>query len=211
MSYLIEPHSERRLAADRLPLPAIIHGAEGSGASFTTVVLVAELIRAGRSVVWLCRRPAAVKALQTELGIAPPDVRTSEVTATVAWSLSSSRLVTMHGPPDFLLRSLRALPDWSARVVIIKNIETTISTALWNTVAKQSPLILSGDFSRATISIQPERWPTIIGFSDFPRAWKKELLPAPLYVGTIQTGKRTENILAIDRREKTGEQQSGYK
>lgn len=206
MSYLIEPHSERRFAADRLPLPAIIHGAEGSGASFATVVLAAELIRVGRAVVCLCRRSTAVRALQTELGIVPPSVRTREVTAAVAWPLSHSRLVTMHGPPDFLLRSLRALPDWSARVVIIKNIETTISTALWEVVAKQSTLILSGDFSRATISIQPERWPTIIGFSTFPRAWKKELLPAPPYVGTIQTGKRTENILAIDRRQKTGEQ-----
>lgn len=200
MGYLIDPHSERRYQPVTWPKPFLIHGREGGGASFATVVLAAELVRAGEPVVWLCHRPTAIRALQTELGMTgQASVTSKEVSASVARPLAESQLVTMHGAGDFLLTSLRALPDWDQRWVMVKNVETTLSPALWHVLERHPRLVLSGDCTHVTQSFQPAAWPTKILYSDPPRSWSMPWTELAPYVGRLYQAETSSAIMAIDR------------
>lgn len=204
MSYLMKLAGEERITWAAGDFPLLIHGREGSGASYATVVLAAELVRAGQPVVWLCARPPAVVALQRELDLnKPAPVAGREVDGRSIKPLSHSQLVAVHGRADFLLRSLRALDDWAERYVIMKNIEETMTPATWAVLKDHPRLVCSGDVGRMKWGLPKESWRSTIAFSEWPSGWPIKNDPAPPYIATWRKdGKAAQKIIAIDRKVK---------
>lgn len=176
--------------------PVLIHGAPKTGASFFTVVLCADLIRRGQKVVLLCAQGAAIRALQTELGLVRPASKFSAVTAAATPVLEEMQVVTLlqrHNAD--LMTSLRALSDWSERVVVIKNAEQILSPQLWAVVQSHPKLIISGDFSTMIIDVDENNFPTRILFSTTPGSWHHQRLPLPTYVGDAVIGKKHQPLI----------------
>lgn len=180
-------------------LPMLIHGSEGSGASLATIVLAAEEVRAERPVVFLSRWPMAVKRLQDELGLSSkPEVATPSLRSEVASPLAESRLVTMHGQASFLLRSLRALPHWQDRMVVVKNCDETLSPDLWAVIQDHPQLVLSGDLSQTKIDVTNQTWKTMLAFSKPPKWFEYPEKAWPKYLGLLKRGGDFEELLVAE-------------
>jgi len=177
--------------------PMLIHGAGGSGVSLATIVIAAELVRAEESVVFLSRWPMVVKRLQEELGLSKQlDVTAPSLRAEVATPLSESRLVTMHGNSEFLLRSMRALPHWADRYVVLKNCEETLTPDLFAIIKDHPRLILSGDVVETKLDLTTVGWASQTAFSKPPSWFGFDKKPWPKYIGlTKRHGKYDELIV----------------
>ncbi|MBI2984890.1 MAG: hypothetical protein HYY50_04690 [Candidatus Kerfeldbacteria bacterium] len=181
-------------------LPCLIHGQAGSGASFATIIITANLVRRGESVVFLCSRGQAVRSLQHELGLQRPAIKTDQVTGRDVPALADSRLVTIfHRSSRQLGRLLRALTDWRERVVVIKNIEDTLHQDLWSMVSSHQELIISGDVSRVTVGLPTKHFKTGLAFSNWPASYSWTRGAEPHYVGTFHDGRQRRKILAVER------------
>ncbi len=123
-------NSERR-AFTRADLPLLVHGKEGSGASLFTIVLAADLARAGEQIVLWSAYPMAKRALEEELG---EDVFN----------------VTMLAEGERAL--MEALPSVSVgRILVVKNCET-LSTSALEAVTGLPTVIASGDLDAVKAS-----------------------------------------------------------
>lgn len=177
-------------------LPLGIHGTPKSGASFFTIALTADLVRRGRPVVFLCAHGDGVLALQRELGLQKSSVKFDDVTAQAAVDLSAHQLVTLYSSqPGILLSRLRGLRDWSERLIVIKNIETVLSPALYTIVRPHRQLILSGDFNGQLIRSQPQDYASTIAFSEWPKDWGRHRDTLPSYVGILTTGSNNRQLI----------------
>lgn len=179
--------------------PVIINGVAKSGASFFTVVLTAELVRADEPVLFMCAHSEGVRSLRQELGLKKPAVVASSITDQVEASLESSRLVTLFNKdPNFILRSLGALKDWRDRIVVIKNAETILSPALWATVKTHQRLIVSGDIRGLNEPITYNQFKTVVAFSDWPMSAPYQRGDLPPYIGALQQGSHKQNLIVAE-------------
>ncbi|MBI5466972.1 MAG: hypothetical protein HY975_02040 [Candidatus Kerfeldbacteria bacterium] len=180
--------------ADR-DYPCIIHGAEKSGASFFTIALTADLVRQGQPVVFICAKSAGVLALQRELELLAPGVKTKEIGSQTAAQLEEHQLVTIfsHRPADILVH-LRALHDWAERVMVIKNIDTLLTPGVWATVQSHRQLILSGDVASTSAPILERNFRSSIAFSKWPAGWLDIRQPLPTYAGEYRHGKIVKQV-----------------
>lgn len=196
----VDATTQRPLTWDEGDWPCFIHGAERSGASFSTIILTAELVRRGQNVAFLCARAEAVLALERELRLDRPKVRAKAVTRATASPLAESQLVTMHHDRgEFLLRSLRALSDWSERIVVVKNVERVLTPGLWSVLQTHPRLILSGDAGRLPINLPTDHFFRLIGFSTWPDGWSMTR-PAnlPKYAGHMIQRGQERTVIALE-------------
>lgn len=161
-----------------------------------TVVLAAELVRAGQTVVWLCAKPEGVRALRDELQLVEDQpVKAKRVTSSVAAELEDSQLVTIFGSSEFLLQSLHGLADWSDRIVVLKNMDAVLNVALWATLKPHRRLVLAGDLTAMQAPIQDVGWPTKLAFSPYPAMWNIIRPALPSFVGEmIQNDSEPQHI-----------------
>ncbi len=194
---LLEAEHDRRFSVSRLKWPMIVHGRAGAGASMATVVMAAELIRSGESVVWMCAKPTAIRTLRDELGLeTKAPIRAPTVSAQQE-SLADAQLVTMHGKSSFLETSLRALPDWQSRVVIVKNIEDILSPTLWSMIADHPRLILSGDVGSMPWPLPHHGWQSALAFSAWPPPWSHDDPIRPPFIGYLRIGRSHPTAVII--------------
>lgn len=180
----VETQTGKRLALKAADWPIAIHGAPKSGASFFTIVLTADLIRRGEKVVFICAQGEAIRSLQTELGLGRPAAKYKEVTGEAAVDLKDMQLVTLFKKRGTnLVTALRALPDWSERVVVIKNVEEILTPELWAIVRPHKKLILSGDFEKEKIGIDEKMFTSKILFSVAPGHWHHQRGSLPTFIG----------------------------
>ncbi len=171
--------------------PILIHGASKAGASFFTVALTADLIRRGERMVFMCANGEAIRAWQYELALNKPAVKYSAVGSLAATALVEMQLVTLFKRRGTdLLTSLCALKDWGERIVVIKNVEELLRSELWAVVKSHPRLILSGDFAKTKIDIDPKLFNTQILFSEAPGHWPCQRASLPTYIGEVYQGSR---------------------
>lgn len=179
--------------------PAIIHGAAKSGASFFTVILTAELVRADEAIVFMCAHGEGVQSLRHELGLKKSVVAAREINSRIKPVLESSRLVTLFNKrPDFLQRSLAALSDWRDRTVLINNAETILYPALWDMIKTHQRLVISGDIRGLEGSITYYQFKTAIAFSPWPNSAPYQRGDMPPYIGAMRQGFHGQNLLVTE-------------
>lgn len=193
----IDTQTGKPLILKQSDWPIIIHGAPKAGSSFFTVVLTADLIRRGDKVVFMCAKGEAIRALQAELGLAQPAAKYQEVTSGAAENLKDMQLVTLFKKRGTnLVTALRALPDWSERVVIIKNAEEILTPELWAIVRPHKKLILSGDFEKEKVDVDQNIFSSNILFSRSPGHWHHQRGLLPTYIGdALIAGKHRQLIV----------------
>lgn len=181
--------------------PIAIHGAPKSGSSFFTIVLVADLIRRGEKVVFMCAKGEAIRALQVELGLSQPVAKYAEVTSGAATDLKEMQLVTLLKRKSAdLVMSLRALSDWSERVVVIKNAEETLTPELWGIVRSHKKLILSGDFAKEKVDVDQKLFSSSIIFSRSPGHWHHQRSSLPTFIGDAIIEKKQQQLIVREEK-----------
>jgi hypothetical protein len=176
--------------------PIAIHGTPKSGSSYFTTVLTANLIRRGEKVVFMCTKGDAIRALQAELDLNQPASKYSEVTSGAATDLKDMKLVTLFKRKGTdLVASLRALSDWSERVVVINNVEEILTLELWAIVRPQKKLILSGDFAKEKVDVDQKLFSSSILFSRSPGHWHHQRSQLPTYIGDAMVGKKQQQLI----------------
>lgn len=193
----VNAQTELPLTWPKTSFPVIIHGREKSGASPYTVALTADFIRRGLPVVFICAHGEAVRALQRELGIGQPAIRSPAVDRSVVATLEDMQLVSFMYRKGFdLPTAIEALRDWRDRVIIVKNIETVLTPALWQVVGSHHRTVLSGDAVMTSIDLSRTIFGTTILFSDAPATWTRQRPVFPTYVGCgFRGARRFQTIL----------------
>lgn len=193
----IDATTEQPLVWSKRDWPIAIHGTPKQGSSFYTVALTADLIRRGVRVVYLCAKAEGVRALQEELAIRRAATTYQSVTASASTELRDMQLVTIIKKSGVdILESLRALVDWSERVIVIKNCDQLLTPALWAVVKPHRQLVLSGDFSHLPFDVDPKIFSTSIGFSAWPSEWPYQRGSLPTYVGDgYRAGRHFQTIV----------------
>lgn len=187
----VDAHTERPLTWPASAWPAVIHGREKSGASLFTVALAADFVRRGWPVVFICAHGEAIRALQRELGIGHPAVRSPAVQPATAVRLEDMQLITLMQKKGFdVPAALDALHDWRERIVIVKNMESTLTPTLWQLVGSHQRSVLSGDAVSTPIDLGRIMFGTTILFSDAPATWTRQRPELPTYVGSGFRGPR---------------------
>jgi hypothetical protein len=182
----VEAETDQQFRLSDADWPLVIHGTDGSGASFFTVALTAALVRTGAKIVWLCTTPEGVLALQRELHLGEPDAKYRSMTDRAETIVAAMPVVTFcHRQPGELLNFLRSLRDWNQRIVILKNMEVTADEAMLNVLRPHRRLILSGNAERAASPLRDLSAGMRIGFSAWPGDWHIERGTLPRYVGQI--------------------------
>lgn len=195
---LIEAASGRLFVVDH-HWPIWIHGAPKSGASFATVVLTADLVRRGEKIVFLCAHGDAIRALQQQLEMQRPEMKAKVITAPVAAELATMQLVTLkHEKGKNLATQLRALSDWSERVVVIKNVDELLTSELLAVAQAAKRLVLAGDFSKLKIEIPFMAAKTHVAFSPPPKSWPVEWSSLPSYIGQYWRGNDHGQVMASE-------------
>jgi hypothetical protein len=180
----IEAETEKHWRLHDQDWPVLIHGAEQAGSSFFTIALTADLVRSGEKVVFLCARGQGVRSLEEELGGRKPDLKIKQVDHAHLNELTDLPLITFFSKSsEFLLNSLRALPDWDERVVVLKNFDITLDAATWAVLRSHHKLIISGDAEHSRVPLSPSMFNSMIAFSSWPVSWGMHKRTLPKYIG----------------------------
>ncbi len=192
----IDTTTGKRLTLKSSDWPFLVHGTVKSGSSFFTIALTADLIRHGQKVVCICARGEELRLLQKELNIDKSESTFSEVTSSAADTLENMQLVSLFKRKGVdVITSLRALKDWSERVVVINNVEDVLTTELWEILQTHTHYVLSGDFEKLPFEIDQQILPLQIFFSASPVHWRKQRSKLPSYIGEGYRG--SEHFLTI--------------
>lgn len=196
MWHAVEAKSERPVSFTKERWPILIHGTPKSGALFFTVVLTAGFIKQGKQVVFLCSQGEAIRALQKELGLDKPAGTFTAVTSSAASALENMHLVTLFKQRHTnLLESLRALKDWSQRIVVVNNADVVLTPELWAVVKFHRQLIVSGDFEKIKFDVGENTFPTVILFSPSPGHWHRQRQSLPSYIGDVHQAKKQFQVI----------------
>ncbi len=133
-------------------LSMIIHGKEGSGASFFAIDAVANLFLNGSKVLFFTAFPAAKEEIENQLDDTDQENNLfylEDITEINA-AKSANLIIIKSGDTSFFHTVLKKLPDIQERVIFIKNIETLLNLNLLNTIPKNK-LLLSGDLGKSQI------------------------------------------------------------
>ena len=128
-------------------LPVLIHGEEGSGASFYTIVLIANLFSQGFKILTLCGYHMAEDEFKKQVG----DLGDKAV------------FYTKEKEFEFLLSNLE---DEDKRIILIKNVELFEDNVI-STILKNKNVIISGDLNKCAFKkkILEKSFPIKIFFS----------------------------------------------
>lgn len=131
---------------DLLTLPLLINGKEGSGASFFSVSLIADLILSGKKAVFFTLAKPAFDQLKEQM-VGKSYFHLDRVDD-LKKSLSSDVVVIENGNIELCNAVVSQISD---RVIFVKNVEETLSLDLLESVKNCKELILSGNFESSSI------------------------------------------------------------
>lgn len=188
----VDGQTGRALTIGMKDWPVLIHGAPKAGASFFTIALTASLLRRGEKVVFLCAHAPAIQSLQKEMHLPKPEARGRKVTPVLSSQLEDMQLVTMMQRRGFdPVGALCALRDLSERIVIVKNIDEILSSALWAVLQPHRRLMLSGDLTKTNVALSAPMLRTQILFSPTPKQWPIQRSALPTYMAEIHRPRGT--------------------
>lgn len=148
MKIILNGKELKQLATERLPM--LIHGTEGSGASFYTIVCAAKWFQQGYTILFLCGYPMAEE----------------EFIKIVPCKNNDVQFFTQEKQREFREAFNQTSNN---RIVFVKNIEL-FSEDVFKLVSAENNLVISGDVNESNIKnmILQKQYAATVYFSDIP-------------------------------------------
>jgi hypothetical protein len=135
---------------EKSDLPMLIHGIDGSGASFFSISVAGNFFLTGNKILFFTAYPPGKEEFYVQ-------ITKSEKEKTVfvdkeddlAGAEHYSAIVIKSGDFQLCLSAIKSLSDISERIVFVKNIETILTDELLSEIKKLNYFIFSGDIDRA--------------------------------------------------------------
>lgn len=127
--------------------PMLIHGKEGSGASFFTVSLLADLYRQGKNIIMLSGH-AQARADFLKYTHARMHTVLVEDESSLNKAAHKRVIFIKREKSEYLSQLLHASSSGHSRIIVIKNIEL-FSDGVLSLVEQQQTVILSGDVDKS--------------------------------------------------------------
>jgi hypothetical protein len=128
-------------------LPMLIHGAHKAGASLFSVTAAVQLFLSGNKLLFFTAYPMAREEFMAQIAGSgkEEDVFYLEREEDIAEAAKFGAVIVKSGDSELCLRAFEILSDIKERIVLVKNIETILTGALFSAVKGHDKLILSGD------------------------------------------------------------------
>lgn len=126
-------------------LPCLIHGKEGSGASFFSVFLISKLFQAGNKILFFTAYPMAKEELQNQIGN-QGGVDFIEKGFQIK-NANSKAIIMKSGDEKLFLKAIEELCDINERIIFIKNVEN-YKKELFKKLINYNRIIISGDLDQ---------------------------------------------------------------
>jgi hypothetical protein len=127
MNILID---DKKVNFTDINLPALVHGADKTGASFFSICLLANLSKAGIKTLLFSAYPAAKEEFSKQI-----------------LGYEHNAIIINSGEEEALIEALQSTSDLNERVVLIKNIEH-YSSSLFKAVQGLKLIIFSGNLDK---------------------------------------------------------------
>jgi hypothetical protein len=139
--------NDERFNFSKGDLPLLIHGAHKTGASLFSVAVAVQLFLAGKKLLFLTAYPMAREEFIAQIAGSgkEKDVFYLEREEDIKKSSNFCAVIVKSGDFELCLKAFRKLKDIGDRVVLVKNIESILTEALFFAVKGHDKLILSGD------------------------------------------------------------------
>lgn len=128
-------------------LPMFIHGADGSGASFFSVILSVHYFQAGLKLIFFTAFPMARYEFLKQVGEDNSDVGIIETENDIENLAHKRALIVLSGDQELFIRTLQIIPDIEERVIFVKNVEE-YRKPVFDEALKYDNVIFSGDWDR---------------------------------------------------------------
>ncbi len=180
-------------------LPLLVSGRDKSGASFFSVSLVSTLFRAGEKALFFSLKQPAVDEFQKQCAGPEEQIFCVQDMEKISELSQYRAVVVKSGDSEMCSDLITSLPDISERVIFIKNFEATLNPVLWDLLADNNKVILSGDIdlSRLMPEIIRKKYSTKILFSQPDADLGISLPELPRYSGYM-IGKAGKGIISIE-------------
>jgi hypothetical protein len=182
-----------RLSADYLPM--LIHGKEGQGASLFSISAMANLCAQGAKCIYICGYQMARDEFEKQLSLGHTPVTYTANSEPEA--LGRAQTIYLKREDEHLLSKLsRELPDYSERILFLKNCELFSENAVQQALIHKK-LVLSGDIQACSgaDAIIAHSWQTTVEFS--PLHENSFYQEVPKYSAVITSGANS-GIVSLD-------------
>lgn len=154
--------------------PVLINGADKSGASFFSIILLANLFKDGNKVLLFSAYPPAKEEFRKQLGN----------------KINEDSLIIESGDEDSFINELDGIRDLSERIILFKNIEN-YSQKLFDKLKNQKLIIFSGNVDSCEFGEQlsNKNFNTKIFFSYSDKMRIENKIDLPKYNGYIKSEK----------------------
>lgn len=156
---IIETQKNEPVIFTESDLPMLIHGAQGTGASFFSIVLFVDFIKRGYKILFFTAYPMAKEALFEQLvgsGVEPFIIDGLEK---LDGAEVKQVLVIQSGNRELCEAALLRLKDIEERVILIKNCDTELDQELFTLIQSSSRVVLSGDVDVSEMRNKILSWP----------------------------------------------------
>jgi hypothetical protein len=128
-------------------LPLLIHGAHKAGASLFSVTVAVQMFLIGKKLLFFTAYPMAREEFMAQIAGSgkEKDVFYLEREGDIAKASEFCAVIVKSGDSELCLKAFRELSGIKDRVVLVKNIESVLTGALFSAVKGHDKLILSGD------------------------------------------------------------------
>ena len=143
--------NKKPFKVSEINFPILIHGEDGSGASFFTITLTANLLHSGSKVIFLCGYTMAHEEILRQI----PNITEEDI------------LLYTKDQLDKFDEALSLIENVNERVIVVKNIEL-FTEELFDHVSSYQKIIISGDIDKCSYKekIMTKYYSEIILFSD---------------------------------------------
>jgi hypothetical protein len=154
--------------------PVLINGADKRGASFFSIVLLANLFKNGHKILLFSAYPPAKEEFRKQLG----DL------------INGNALIVELGDEDNFISEIDNIIDLPERIILFKNIEN-YSTKLFDKLKNQKLIIFSGDVDKCEFGehLAGKSFNTKIFFSYSDKIKIENKVDLPKYSGYIESSK----------------------
>ncbi|MFA7253471.1 MAG: hypothetical protein WC107_02865 [Patescibacteria group bacterium] len=152
-------------------LPMIIHGKEGSGASFFSIVTAANLFLNGNKILFFTAYPMAKEKIINQLqGTGEENNYYYIENVQDIEKAKDYRLIIIKSGDQQLFSSVLDIFSNDEKIIFIKNIDEILSSELFAKLDSKNLIVLSGDLNNSEIGdkVAALRFNTKILFSDCP-------------------------------------------
>ncbi len=180
-------------------LPCLVIGADGSGASYFSISLIAKLIQQGSKVIFFTAFPMAKEELLYQIG----DKQLFDITTTsdIKHAPHDKSIIIQSGNQVLWQTVIQGLPHIEEYIIFVKNIEE-YDVSLLEVIDQHQKLLLSGNLDVCSFKkeLAQKHWESKILFTA-PDIDLQVVMPTLEKHEAYLTGNNTEGIVRLKKDE----------